>query len=69
MAYKLEQRKTLTACISPRVLRIFDKYLADTFFKSRSRAIESILIDHLFAYGYIDEIEYTKLRGGYNERY
>ncbi len=66
MKSKRPPRKTLTACISPEVIKLLDKYLSDTFFRSRSRAIESIIINHLFELGYIDEIDFTRLKGGYS---
>lgn len=62
--YKDERRKTITVSIQPRVMRIFENYLRDTFYRSRSEAIETVILEHLLAYGYIDEYLYQQLREG-----
>ena len=62
--YKDERRKTVTVSLQPRVMRLFEQYLRDTFYRSRSEAIETVILEHLLSYGYIDEYEYQKLREG-----
>lgn len=62
----MENRKrktTLTVSIDERIIRLLRDYQNDTFDKSRSSAVQSILAEQFFQLGYIDSLTYADLLG------
>ena len=62
MENKDRNRVMITATIHREVVRLLNKYYYDTCLKSRSRALENILLDYFFYMGYISQDEYDKIR-------
>ena len=59
--YKRIQRVNLTATVNPKVIRGLEELLKDSFYKSRSQAIEQILAEHLLENEYIDDSEFNDI--------
>lgn len=62
----MENRKrktTLTVSVDERVLKLLRDYQNDTFDKSRSSAVQSLLAEQFFQLGYIDRLTYADLLG------
>ena len=56
-------RENISATIHPRIVELLREYQNDTFQKSRSQAIEEILIEYFHDNGYIDYYTYIDLLG------
>lgn len=58
-----KRKTTLTVSVDERIIELLRNYQNDTFDKSRSSAVQSILAEMFFELGYIDRITYADLIG------
>lgn len=63
-----QRKQNLTVSIDARLHDLLRDYQNDTFNKSRSLAVQSILAEYFFEQGYIDRITYADLLGILPER-
>lgn len=58
-----KRKTTLTVSVDERIIELLRNYQNDTFDKSRSSAVQSILAEMFLELGYIDRITYADLIG------
>lgn len=67
--YKKQLRTTIAFSTAKRVEECINSYMEDTFHKSRSSAIEQILLDFFLENGYIEYDDYKQVRLGKDKYY
>ena len=67
--YKKQKRTTISFSTAQALENLIDKYRETTYFKTKSAAIEQILLDYFLENGYIDSEEYTNIRIGKDKYY
>ena len=67
--YKKQKRTTISFSTAQALENLIDKYRETTYFKTKSAAIEQILLDYFYENGYLSQEEYTNIRIGKDKYY